>query len=102
MGIGRIDENPPMPIDILERLGHVHPIRGEDDDIAFGRLRLGTSRCARAEIGDQPIFKAGAAGDLKLVFKEVADPPRKIKLPVQFLYSNAVHGAEGPINKPHS
>ena len=54
------------------------------------------------EVGDQPIFQAGEAGDLRLVFKEVSDAPRKLHLPVQFLYSNAVHGAEGPISKPHA
>src|SRR4051794_978051 len=53
MGIGRIDQDPPMPVDILECLGHVHPIRGEDDDIAFSGLPLRTSRCAWAEIGDE-------------------------------------------------
>lgn len=53
------------------------------------------------EVGDQPIFKAGNAGDLRLVFKEVTDPPRKVHLPVQFMYSNAVHGGEGPIPRPH-
>jgi hypothetical protein len=52
------------------------------------------------EIGDQPIFKAD--GDLRLVFKEVQDPPRKVRLPVQFMYSNAVHGPEGPIRQPHA
>lgn len=60
-----------------------------------------TSRSGK-EVGDQPIFKAGAAGDLRLVFKEVSDAPRKRRLPVQFMYSNAVHGAEGPIAKPHA
>jgi hypothetical protein len=54
------------------------------------------------EVGDQPIFKAGAAGDLRLVFKEVLDTSGKKRLPVQFMYSNAVHGAEGPISKPHA
>src|ERR1700749_4952807 len=43
----------PMPVDILECLGHVHPIRGEDDDIAFSGLPLRTSRLAWAEIGDE-------------------------------------------------
>jgi hypothetical protein len=54
------------------------------------------------EIGDQPIFAAGEAGDLRLVFKEVQDRPRKVRLPVQFLYSNVAHGAEGPIDRPHA
>ena len=62
---------------------------------------LGWTSRAGAEVGDQPIFKAGDAGDLRLVFKEVTDPPRKVKVPVQFLYSNVVHGAEGPIAHPH-
>jgi hypothetical protein len=57
------------------------------------------SRSGR-EVGDQPIFKA--AEDLRLVFKEVQDPPRKVRVPVQFMYSNAVHGAEGPIQQPHA
>ena len=52
------------------------------------------------EIGDQPIFKAGELGNLKLVFKEIKASASKRKLPVQFLYSNAVHGAEGPIANP--
>jgi hypothetical protein len=52
------------------------------------------------EIGDQPIFAAGSA--LSRVFKEVkATSKKKISMPIQFLYSNFVHGAEGPISKPH-
>jgi len=52
------------------------------------------------EIGDQPIFAAG--NDLSRVFKQVkATGTKKTSLPVQFLYSNFVHGAEGPISKPH-
>lgn len=46
------------------------------------------------EVGDQPIFKAGA--NLSLVFKEVQST-HAISLPVQFMYSNKVHGAEGPL-----
>ncbi|HVM94851.1 MAG TPA: hypothetical protein VMT89_00615 [Candidatus Acidoferrales bacterium] len=51
------------------------------------------------EVGDQPIRVADA---LNLVFKEVASSSGSKKMPVQFLYSNAVHGAEGPISKPHA
>jgi hypothetical protein len=47
------------------------------------------------EVGDQPIFKAGA--NLSLVFQEVKNADL-ISLPVQFMYSNNVHGAEGPID----
>lgn len=54
------------------------------------------------EVGDQPVFKAGELGDLKLVFKEVKASTSSRKMPVQFMFSNAVHGAEGPISQPHA
>ena len=63
---------------------------------------LGWNSRSGREIGDQPIFKAGSAGDLTLVFKQVTSPPSRVKTPVQFLYSNAVHGAEGPLAKPRT
>ncbi|WP_053572349.1 hypothetical protein [Caballeronia cordobensis] len=52
------------------------------------------------EIGDQPIFKAGEEGDLRLVFKEMQSATQTKRMPVEFLCSNAVHGAEGPIDAP--
>jgi hypothetical protein len=48
------------------------------------------------EIGDQPI----AANSLDKVFKEVLTLPGPKATPVQLIYSNAVHGAEGPEEKP--
>lgn len=51
------------------------------------------------ECGDQPIF---AAAPLQLVFKEVSTANTRRRIPVQFMYSNAVHGAEGPIDEPHA
>lgn len=48
------------------------------------------------EIGDQPL----AANSLDRVFKEVLTLPGPKPMPVQFIYSNAVHGAEGPAEKP--
>jgi hypothetical protein len=48
------------------------------------------------EIGDQPI----SANSLDRVFKEVLTQPGPRPTPVQFIYSNAVHGAEGPAEKP--
>ena len=48
------------------------------------------------EIGDQPI----AANSLDKVFKEVLTMPGPKPTPMQFIYSNAVHGAEGPEEKP--
>jgi hypothetical protein len=52
---------------------------------------------AQGEIGDQPISAAGAAGNLSLVFQEILLSMGGGRVPVQFLYSNAVHGAEGPL-----
>ena len=48
------------------------------------------------EIGDQPI----AANSLSKVFKEVLTLPGPRPTPVQFMYSNRVHGAEGPDEIP--
>jgi hypothetical protein len=51
------------------------------------------------ECGDQPIAVATA---LAQVFQEVVASDGGSKIPVQFLYSNRVHGAEGPSNAPPS
>lgn len=48
------------------------------------------------EIGDQPI----SANSLDKVFKEVLTLPGPRPTPIQFMYSNAAHGAEGPAEKP--
>jgi hypothetical protein len=56
---------------------------------------------AQGEIGDQPINAAGEAGNLSLVFQEILLSMGGGRVPVQFLYSNAVHGAEGPIDQPN-
>jgi hypothetical protein len=56
---------------------------------------------AQGEIGDQPIAMAGQLGHLQRVFQEVLSSTGGRRVPVQFLYSNAVHGAEGPIDHPH-
>jgi len=55
---------------------------------------------ARGEIGDEPISAAGQTGNLSLVFQEILLSVGGGRVPVQFLYSNAVHGAEGPIDQP--
>jgi hypothetical protein len=49
------------------------------------------------ECGDQPLTVATA---LAQVFQEVVASDGGTRLPVQFLYANAVHGAEGPIDRP--
>jgi hypothetical protein len=56
---------------------------------------------AQGEVGDQPIAIAGQLGQLQRVFQEVQSSTGSRRVPVQFLYSNAVHGAEGPIDAPH-
>jgi hypothetical protein len=55
---------------------------------------------AQGEIGDQPIAMAGQLGHLERVFQEVLSSTGGRRVPVQLLYSNAVHGAEGPIDEP--
>lgn len=56
-----------------------------------------TSRMGE-EIGDFPVFEAQP---LTKVFKEVPLTNGHGTVPVQLMYSNAVHGPEGPIAHPH-
>jgi hypothetical protein len=51
------------------------------------------------ECGDFPVSEAG--GDLKKVFQEVELTDKTGKVPVQFMYSDAVHGPEGPVANPN-
>ena len=51
------------------------------------------------ECGDFPVSEANP---LTQVFKEVPLADGSGTVPVQFQYSNAVHGPEGPISAPHS
>lgn len=60
------------------------------------RRFIGFNSSRGQEIGDQPI----AANSLDRVFKEVLTMPGPKPTPVQFMYSNAVHGAEGSAEKP--
>jgi hypothetical protein len=50
------------------------------------------------ECGDFPVFESDP---LTLVFQEVPLTNGNGTVPVQFQYSNAVHGPEGPIPQPH-
>jgi len=52
------------------------------------------------ECGDFPVFEAGGLGNFGLVFQEV-QLAASGSAPVQFQYSDAVHGPEGPIANPH-
>jgi hypothetical protein len=51
------------------------------------------------EIGDTPINEAEAAGGLSTVFVEI-EANGQGKFPIQLMYSNAVHGPEGPVDQP--
>jgi len=51
------------------------------------------------ECGDFPVSEAG--GDLTKVFQEVELTDNSGTVPVQFMYSDAVHGPEGPIANPN-
>jgi hypothetical protein len=51
------------------------------------------------EIGDTPINEAEHGGGLSTVFVEI-DANGSGKIPIQLMYSNAVHGPEGPVDQP--
>jgi hypothetical protein len=74
-----------------------------DDAIAAGNDPAGvnflgwTSRQGE-EVGDFPVF---TANPLTQVFKQVRLTGKTTIVPIQFQYSNFVHGPEGPIKNPH-
>lgn len=74
-----------------------------DDAIKTGKVNgiIGWNSDDGEECGDFPVFEAGDAGSLSLVFKEVPVQGGGTA-PVQFQYSNAVHGPEGPIATQHA
>jgi hypothetical protein len=59
---------------------------------------LGWTSRQGEECGDFPVFEAGS--DLSLVFQEVELASGQGTVPVQFEYSNHVHGPEGPVTTP--
>jgi hypothetical protein len=59
---------------------------------------LGWTSKDGSECGDFPVFEAG--NDLSLVFQEVELTSATGTVPVQFQYSNHVHGPEGPVTNP--
>ncbi len=58
---------------------------------------LGWTSQQGEECGDFPVFEANP---LTQVFQEVSVTDRSRTVPVQFQYSDAVHGPEGPVGKP--
>jgi hypothetical protein len=59
---------------------------------------LGWTSKQGEECGDYPVFESG--NDLSLVFQEVELTSGTGTVPVQFQYSNHVHGPEGPVTTP--
>jgi hypothetical protein len=59
---------------------------------------LGWTSKSGEECGDFPVFES--SNDLGLVFQEVPLAAGGLKVPVQFEYSNNVHGPEGPRTTP--
>jgi len=59
---------------------------------------LGWTSKQGEECGDFPVFESG--NNLALVFQEVELSSGAGTVPVQFQYSNHVHGPEGPVNVP--
>ena len=59
---------------------------------------LGWTSKQGEECGDFPVFESG--NNLTLVFQEVSLTTGNGKVPVQFEYSNNVHGPEGPRTTP--
>jgi hypothetical protein len=76
-----------------------------DVDVAIktGRVEgnIGWNSDQGEECGDAPVEEAGELGDLAAVFQEVSVQGGGTSA-VQFQYSNAVHGPEGPIAMPHA
>ena len=56
---------------------------------------LGWTSAQGYEVGDEPVFEAG--GDLSLVFQEVPVGDGSSTAPIQLMWSNRVHGPEGPV-----
>jgi hypothetical protein len=63
-----------------------------------GSNLLGWVSAQGEECGDFPVFEANP---LTEVFQEVDLTDGSGTVPIQFMYSNAVHGPEGPISQPH-
>jgi hypothetical protein len=73
-----------------------------DDAIATSQEQyVGWASDIGEEIGDYPLTADSEDGRLDQVFMEVDLANGSGKVPVQLCYSNAVHGPEGPIERPH-
>ncbi len=71
-----------------------------DADVEAGAVAWVTNERPSEEIGDTPMSLAGFDG-LSKVMVEVPLADGSGTVPIQLLWSNAVHGPEGPIASPH-
>jgi hypothetical protein len=70
-----------------------------DVDVETGQVAWVNNESPSEEIGDIPLTLVG--GDLSKVMKEVPLANGQDTMPIQLMWSNAVHGPEGPIATPH-
>ena len=83
----------------FHELNEVRTDADVDDAISSGNdALLGWTSSQGYEVGDEPIFEA--SGDLSLVFTEVQLADGTGTVPVQLMWSNTVHGPEGPVDSP--
>lgn len=83
----------------FHELNEVRTDANVDDAISTGNdALLGWTSPQGYEVGDEPIFEASV--DLSLVFKEVQLADGSGTVPVQLMWSNTVHGPEGPVDAP--
>jgi len=83
----------------FHELNEVRTDANVDDAIRTGNdSLLGWTSSQGYEVGDEPVFEA--SGDLSLVFKEVQLADGAGTVPVQLMWSNTVHGPEGPVDTP--
>ena len=83
----------------FHELNEVRTDADVDDAINTGNdAVLGWTSPQGYEVGDEPVFEA--SGDLSLVFQEVELANGSGSVPVQLMWSNAVHGPEGPVDSP--
>ncbi len=73
-----------------------------DDALSTGQERyLGWTSEIGEEVADSPVAEDGKDGKLGQVFIEVNLANGSGRVPIQLMYSNAVHGPEGPITRPY-
>lgn len=88
---------------LYHQLQEIRTDPDSDDAISSGNQKYAGWVSDRGEeISDLPVKADSADGRLDQVFREVPLANGSARVPVQFMYSNAVHGPEGPIAQPHA